>query len=30
LAPEKVGASLEMVHGFDVVETVSELTRLLR
>jgi 2-methylcitrate dehydratase PrpD len=30
LAPEKIEASLEVVHGFDAVKTVSELTRLLR
>jgi hypothetical protein len=30
LAPEKVEASLEVVHGFAAVKTVSELTRLLR
>jgi 2-methylcitrate dehydratase PrpD len=30
LAPEKVEASLEVVHGFDTVKAVSELTRLLR
>ena len=30
LAPDKVEASLEVVHGFDAVKTVSELTRLLR
>jgi 2-methylcitrate dehydratase PrpD len=30
LAPEKVEASLEVVHRFDAVETASELTRLLR
>jgi len=30
LASEKVEASLEVVHGFDAVKTVSELTRLLR
>jgi 2-methylcitrate dehydratase PrpD len=29
LAPDKVEASLEVVHGFDTVKTVSELTRLL-
>ena len=28
--PEMIEASLEMVHGFDAVKTVSELTRLLR
>ena len=26
----KVEASLEVVHGFDAVKTMSELTRLLR
>jgi len=30
LAPEKVEASLEVVHGFDTIKTVSGLTRLLR
>jgi len=30
LAPEKVEASLEVVHRFDTVKTVSELTRLLQ
>ncbi len=30
LAPEEVEASLEVVHDFDAVKTVSELTRLLR
>ncbi len=30
LAPEQVEESLEAVHGFDTVKTVSELTRLLR
>jgi hypothetical protein len=30
LAPEMIEASLEVVHGFDAVKTVSELTRLLR
>jgi 2-methylcitrate dehydratase PrpD len=30
LGPEKVEASLEVVHGFDTVKAVSELTRLLR
>jgi len=30
LAPEKVEASLEVVHGFDTIKAVSELTRLLR
>jgi hypothetical protein len=30
LSPEKVEASLEVVHGFDTVKTVSELTRLLQ
>jgi 2-methylcitrate dehydratase PrpD len=30
LAQEQVEASLEVVHGFDAVKTVSELTRLLR
>jgi 2-methylcitrate dehydratase PrpD len=30
LAPANVEASLAMVHGFDTVKTVSELTRLLR
>ena len=30
LAQDKVEASLEVVHGFDAVKTVSELTRLLR
>jgi hypothetical protein len=30
LAPEKVEASLEVVHGFDTVKAMSELTRLLR
>src|SRR5215475_450827 len=29
LAPEKVEASLEVVHGFETVKAVSELTRLL-
>jgi 2-methylcitrate dehydratase PrpD len=29
LAPDKVEASLEVVHGFDAVKAVSELTRLL-
>ena len=29
LAPDKVEASLEVVHGFDTVKAVSELTRLL-
>ena len=30
LAQDKIEASLEVVHGFDAVKTVSELTRLLR
>jgi 2-methylcitrate dehydratase PrpD len=30
LAPDKVEASLELVHVFDTVKAVSELTRLLR
>ena len=30
LAPDKVEASLEVVHGFETVKTVSDLTRLLR
>jgi hypothetical protein len=30
LTPEKVEASLEVVHGFDTVKAASELTRLLR
>ena len=30
LATDKVEASLEVVHGFDGVKAVSELTRLLR
>jgi hypothetical protein len=30
LSPEKVEASLEVVHGFDTVKAVPELTRLLR
>ena len=30
LAPDKVEASLEVLHGFDAVKAVSELTRLLR
>jgi hypothetical protein len=30
LAPDKVEASLAVVHGFDTVKTVSELTRVLR
>ena len=30
LAPEKLEASLEVVHGFDTIKAVSELTRLLR
>jgi 2-methylcitrate dehydratase PrpD len=30
LAPEKVEVSLEVVHGFDTIKAVSELTRLLR
>jgi len=29
LAPDKVEASLEVVHGFETVKTVSDLTRLL-
>jgi len=30
LAPEKVEASLRVVHEFETVKTMSELTRLLR
>jgi hypothetical protein len=29
LAPEKVEASLRVVHEFETVKTMSELTRLL-
>lgn len=30
LAPEKVEVSLAVVHGFDTVKAMSELTRLLQ